>query len=81
MNVYFLNDRLLNFLSAFLLAFPGVAPDPTPPPLGVGGWPLPLPVTLQVEVGLYEFERKWRWLLWQRTVPDADGDLELWIEG
>ena len=78
MNVYFLNDRLLAFLAAFLVAFPDqAAAGPT-----AGFWPLPVPVTLQVEVGLYQFERKWRWLLWQ-TVPDvfADGDLELWIEG
>ena len=81
MNVYFLNDRLLAYLVAWLVANPdnaNLAPDPAP--VG-GGWPLPLPVTLQVEVGLYEFERKWRWLLWERTVDDADGDLELWIEG
>ena len=81
MNVYFLNARLLAFLEAFLIAFPNAAaagPDPVPPG---GAWPLPLPVTLQVEVGLYQFERKWKWLLWERTVDDADGDLELHIEG
>ena len=70
----------LPYLVAFLVANPGAAASPTGP--SGGNWPLPLPVTLQVEVGLYEFERKWRWLLWQ-TVPPvlADGDLELWIEG
>ena len=76
MNIYFLNERMLNFLSAFLVAAPDLAAGPI-----LGFWPLPLPVTLQVEVGLYQFERKWRWLLWERTVDDADGDLELWIEG
>jgi len=77
MNVYFLNDRLLNYLVAFLVVNPDLAAlGPT-----AGFWPLPLAVTLQVEVGMYEFERKWRWLLYQRTVADADGDLELWIEG
>ena len=77
MDVYFFNDRIMAFLAAFLVAVPdAAAAGPTP-----GAWPLPLPETLQVEVGLYQFERKWKWLLWERTVDDADGDLELHIEG
>ena len=77
MNVYFINDRMLAYLAAFLMANPALgALGPT-----AGLWPLPVPVTLQVVVGLYAFERKWKWLLYQRAVAQNDGDLIVYMEG
>ena len=75
MNVAFMDQRMAAFLVAFLAANPAAA---------LGGpffWPLPVFETLRVAVGQYQFERKWIWIFWQRTVAAADGDLELWIEG
>ena len=76
-NVYLLDDRLANYLLAWLALNPDAAAlGPT-----AGGWPLPVAVPLQVAVGLYEFERKWIWLMYQRAVAGADGDLHVYMEG
>ena len=76
-NVYLFDERLANYLLAWLGLNPNAAAlGPT-----AGGWPLPVAVPLQVAVGLYEFERKWIWLMYQRAVADADGDLYVYMEG
>ena len=77
MNIAFFDQRMAVFLIAFLAANPAAAlAGPT-----AGFWPMPVFETLQVQIQPYQFERKWIWMFWQRTVADADGDLELWIEG
>lgn len=77
MNVYFVDERLANYILAFLAANPGAgALGPTG-----GAWPMPVAVLLRAAVGLYEFERKWIWLFYERAVDDADSDLYVYMEG
>ena len=76
-NVYLFDEKLANYLLAYLALNPDLAAlGPT-----AGAWPMPVAVPLQVAVGLYEFERKWIWLMYQRAVADADGDLYVYMEG
>jgi len=76
-NVWFLDQRLANYLSGFLSRFPvQAALGPT-----AGFWPLPVAVPLYGAVGNYTFDRKWVWLFYQRAVADADVDLEVYMWG
>ena len=75
--VWFLDERLANYLSAFLRLNPALAAaGPT-----AGFWPLPVAVPLYGAVGNYTFDRKWVWLFYQRAVADADVDLEVYEWG
>lgn len=77
MNVYFVDDRLAAAILAFLALNPAAAPlGPT-----AGGWPMPVPVLLEAVIGQYEFERQWIWLFYERTVPGADADVHVYMEG
>ena len=80
MYVYMLNRKMATYLYTVLNAAPALAL------LGAGTfaipfWPLPVPVLLEADIGLYEFERKWIWLLAVRAVGDADADLHVYMEG
>jgi len=76
-NVWFLDQRLANYLSAFLRLNPALAAaGPT-----AGFWPLPVAVPLYGAVGNYTFERKWVWLFYQRAVAGVDVDLEVYMWG
>lgn len=85
--VYFLNMRMATYLYAALLVNPIFPVDGLPLAQGGPGtaliprWPLPVPVLLQADVGLYEFERKWIWLLYVRAVAGDDADLHVYMEG
>jgi hypothetical protein len=75
--VAYLDERTIQFLSAWLAAFPAQAVlGPT-----AGLWPLPVFKPLYAAVGNYTFDKKWIWLLYQRRVAGADGDLEVYAEG
>ena len=77
MNVYFVDERLGAFILAFLAVNPAaVGLGPT-----AGAWPMPVPVLLEADVGMYEFERQWVWMFYERTVDDADADLHVYMEG
>ena len=79
MYVYFLDRRLANYLhNAWVLAPAIQALSGT---FAVPIWPVPVPVLLEADVGLYEFERKWIWLLYARTAADVDADLHVDMEG
>ena len=76
-NVWFLDQRLAGYLSAFLKAQPAAAlAGPS-----AGFWPLPVAVQLYGAVGNYTFDRKWVWLFYERAVVDADVDLEVYEWG
>lgn len=76
-NVWFLDQRLANYLAAFLRLQPALAlAGPT-----AGFWPLPVAVPLYGAVGNYTFHRKWVWLFYQRAVAQTDVDLEVYMEG
>lgn len=76
-NVWFIDRRMAEYLSAFFRLFPAAAlAGPT-----AGGWPLPVAVPLYGVVGNYTFNRKWVWLLYQRAVAGADVDLEVYEWG
>jgi len=76
-NVWFLDQRLANYLSVFLRAQPVAAL------LGpsAGFWPLPVAVPLHGVVGNYTFDRKWVWLFYQRATAQNDVDLEVYMWG
>ena len=80
MYVYLLNAKMAGMLYTWLLANPAFAAL-GPGTFAVPTWLLPVPVFLQADVGLYEFERKWIWLLFVRAVADADADLHVYMEG
>jgi len=63
-----------------LLAWLGLNPNAAALGPTAGGWPLPAAVTVHPGV-LYEFERKWIWLLYARAVAGQDSDVEIWVEG
>ena len=76
-NVWFLDQRLANYLSAFLRLNPALAiAGPT-----AGFWPLPVAVPLYGAVGNYTFDRKWVWLFYQRANAGVDVDLEVYMWG
>lgn len=76
-NVYFFDLKLAQALALWWAQNPdAVGLGPT-----LGAWPMPGPVLLQAVVGLYEVERKWIWLFYERTVDDADADLHVYMEG
>ncbi len=80
MYVYMLDRRMATYLYTVLSAAPALAllgPGTFALPL----WPLPVPVLLEADVGLYEFERKWIWLLAVRAAGAADADLHVYMEG
>ena len=80
MYVYMLNQKMATYLYTVLNAAPALAalgPGTFAAPI----WPLPVPVLLEADVGLYEFERKWIWLLAVRAVAGADADLHVYMEG
>ena len=86
MYVYMLNQRMAQVLYAALLLNPlwpdGLyLADGGPGTFAIPRWPLPVPILLEADVGLYEFERKWIWLLAVRAVGDADADLHVYMEG
>ena len=84
MFVYFLDLKMATYLYNILNAVPALAgAGPGVVVLGVPtpNWPLPVPVLLEADVGLYEFERKWIWLLAVRAVAGADADLRVYMEG
>jgi len=80
MFVYMLNRRMAQRLYTWLVANPALAVA-GPGTFALPAWMLPVPVLLQADVGLYEFERKWIWLLFARAVADADADLYVYMEG
>lgn len=76
LDVWFLDRRLVNFLSAWFTLFPAAAAlGPT-----AGAWPLPAVTPL---IGGRESEElsQWIWMFFQRDVADADVDAHVWIEG
>ena len=80
MLVYFLNQKMATYLYTVLNAAPALAVL-GPGTVAARFWPLPVPVLLEADVGLYEFERKWIWLLFVREAVDADADLHVYMEG
>ena len=80
MYVYMLNQKMATYLYTVLNAAPALAtlgPGTFAAPI----WPLPVPVLLEADIGLYEFERKWIWLLAVRAAAGADADLHVYMEG
>lgn len=77
-NVAFLDERTVQFLSAWLAAVPAAAVlGPT-----AGGWPIPVFEPLYAAVGNYVFDKKWVWLLYQRIAPGfVDVDLDVYSLG